>query len=385
MNQAGLVLCLSLLGCGAKPTVSPPPAPVVEVKDAVPPPPRSPAPAPLAPEGWAFTGPDDAKRNQMEGHFPRVEIYSEVDYGSANSGSDKNVGPDGKIQHMGRGDHQPFVDRASYLLDKKDVAALLATKLVFLPYFKETRPERTLKDYFDVAASKHLPAYREFFPRHLEGFTSYPEADRASFNSLVEYQKHPPTSLEIIWISPDQWYVNNVFYRAEYDSVIAGKVAVVDRRLVRGGLRDFIRFSPVVQQKIGEGFNYLRLPQALREPMQDTVVLVLQKTPGSPGTEDWEYTLRFDGELSHATVRLPHHRVAALLMGLETLDPKPLMSQRPMAHVDDGQVLIFRAWLWPPLTFGPGGGEMPAPFAAYFEAAKALLMATAAQQPDHPR
>lgn len=347
-----------MLACGAKaPPVAvdaavPPAAPTTSVIDAG---------LPAAPTLYRFLTPDDAKLRQIENHFPRIEIYTE------------------------NRDHpaQSFIDRSTWLLDpaeKPGAANLLEAKLTILPCFKETRPVQTLKGYFDLAAAPHLTAWRDFLPRHLEGYQSFPEADRVTFGSLIEYQKYPPNSIEIVWLSPDQWYINNVFYHADYDDQIKNKAPIVDANLLPGTLRDFIRFSPVVQQKLDEGLSFLRLPQALRVPMQDTVVLVLQKTPGSPGTEDWEYALKFDGALSNTKARLPHHRVAALLTALETLDRTSLSSATPTSHVDDGQALIFRAWLWPPLTFGPGGGDMPPAFAAYFEATRALLEATSTQR-----
>lgn len=355
---ASLVGLVQVLGC-APPALGPSATPSA----ATPPAPASTLPPPPPAEFSFLAGDGRPSTPDLEQHFPRIEVYADGTNGA--------------------------VERRTWLLDPGDVETLLATPLLFLPHFKETRPPQILKGYFDAAAAPHLQASRELFPRHLEGYRAFSDAERAGFGSLIEYQKFPPRRVEIVWLNKDQWFINDIFYHTEIQGLIEKKSPVLEPGLLRGTLTDLVRFSPVIQTGLDEGHRELKIPQPLREPDATALVLVLQLTPGSPGTDDWQYSLTFDGKIRESDTQLAHHRVAALLVALNSLDLATYRQQAPAAPADDRQSKILRGWKNGGVyTLEFDGGPIPAPVVAFFAAAKALMVAAeppAGPSPPKPR
>lgn len=302
-----------------------------------------------------------------ENHYPRIEIYTEQDYADQSNWSDHTTDPSGRTVYMGKRISEPFIDRTTYLISPENVESLLNNSLVFFPYFKEEKSNITLASYFKLDSAKHLPEFKKQFPFHLEGFKAYPEDDRFYFSTIIDYQKTHPRRVEVVWLNENQWYVNHVFYALDLDSFKLENQKILDEKLVEGTLQDFIRFSNIIQPKLSEGMNYLRITTELPELNPENTVLIIALTPGGPGSNSFEYTLEGNGELSdhnryHHT-KLAHYKVVEVLIKSSRIDFEGLsMNPKPQPFVHDGQSLVIRAWskgMLRNLTYGSGGEPIP--------------------------
>ncbi|NJM78756.1 MAG: hypothetical protein HC854_02490 [Flavobacterium sp.] len=285
-----------------------------------------------------------------ENHFPRIEVYTEKDYGDKNAGSQTTTNSNEKVYGMGKADYQPHINRTSYLLDEKEAFNLMNVVLIPLNRcFKDNKPNTTLENYFTLSLNRELVAFRNLLPNSLTGFLSYDyNNERQFFETIIEYQKIAPRSIEIVWLDEKQWFVNNVFYQTDLSQFYLDKEPNIDEKLTRGTLIDFIRFSNVIQPKLNEGFSHLKIQPEQSEIPTKNILLELALTPGGPGSSSYQYVLNSDGTLKNLnkSIKIPHYQIVSLLNELQSIYIQPIeksLKARPKV-ADDGQSLIFKVW-----------------------------------------
>ncbi|WP_244238081.1 hypothetical protein [Corallococcus terminator] len=256
----------------------------------------------------------------------RFELYREVERGNANAGNNGH----------------PFVERC-VLVPPAGVDPL-ALKLVFLPCFGDPKPETTLGAYFKAQAEGlDLPG-GDLLPRSLDGYLHHDEAERRAFGTLVE-PRSERSSVLVVWNGKAQWYVDEVFYRLEgVDGWTRGACADV----VEGSLKDFIRFSPLIQPRLSEGRSELHHPGRAREFSADDCVLGLSKSPGMPNTLRYSLEVFADGRFHRtATHQLDVHgadvhRLTTLLIAASRIkEVHDLSIPPPFVHDRQTTMVIF--------------------------------------------
>lgn len=321
----------------------------------------------------------DEKENPLtttlkhEQHFPRIEIYRMKDYGSSTSGEDKLVENDGTVRQMGKRAYEPYIERTSYLLDSAARQTLLNKELVFLPYFMEMKQPVTLKYYFNMSLLQDLPQRKALFPNTLDGYTAIIEKKELQPSTLLAYNTNVPADVQIVWLDEETWFVNNVFYQLPLDDIIdATQTVITDQKLVKGELDHFIHHSYVIQSKLNEGFNYLDTNPSHYLRRKDNVVMVIGKSPGSPGTNSYEYTFYADGNISVPglsyyvpSYKIRHYQWVDIQNKLKTIDfdlyeEESLATPLPFVH--DGQtskLYAFNNGNYYKLHYGTGSSPMP--------------------------
>ncbi len=181
----------------------------------------------------------------------KVEIYAQVDKGRRDAGSDKHVGLDGKVYHMGRADYRPFLKKCETILNEQQSEELLNSNLIFLPYFKENKPTITLKKYFEMIQDSTLSA--TLFPKNLEGYISYPEDDRMFFGTLLSAQLYSASIVTVIYADQNTYYIEEIYYRLEKELPQQVFENNCNDEFEEGELMTFIKTSDLVQKKIKEG------------------------------------------------------------------------------------------------------------------------------------
>ncbi|MFY2559326.1 hypothetical protein ACN469_16965 [Corallococcus terminator] len=253
----------------------------------------------------------------------RFELYREVDRGAPKAGSNVHMGPDGKPQGMGRREYHPVIERCA-LVPPKDVDPL-ATRLVFLPYFRETKPATTLGEFFKAQAAHDPARLRKLLPTSLEGYLRHPVDSRQSLDILVEPQSQSMSVL-VAWSGETQWYTDQVFYRLEG---IDGWKRGAGTDVVEGSLKDFIRCSPLVQLRLSEGVSQLQHPERAHVSSANNRVLKLSKSPGMPNTRSFTLEVFADGRFERRTTLdgestgTDVHRLTSLLITASKLAPIP--------------------------------------------------------------
>ncbi|PKP25158.1 MAG: hypothetical protein CVU03_09100 [Bacteroidetes bacterium HGW-Bacteroidetes-2] len=280
--------------------------------------------------------------------FPRIEIYFVQDYGNKNTGNDKTTDPNGKVVYMGRADYQPYVNKRAYVFTESEKEQLLALQLTFLPYFREQKPTISLKEYFNATENNLLT----LFPKNIDGYLKYSqEDDREFFETIIEYQKKPVESIVVIWLDETHWYVNNVFYRVDLGAVLKDRPVVVEEQIAEGTLKNFIRFSNVIQPKLDEGYAQLRLKQAQPEFNNTNDVLTLSLSPERDGSANYVVTIKGNGSLevigntfNPTSNKVPHYKIVALLTRLNKLTFESSLQKKPSGFGDNKQTLTLKGW-----------------------------------------
>ncbi|MFY1825036.1 hypothetical protein ACN47A_03920 [Myxococcus fulvus] len=243
-----------------------------------------------------------------------------------------------RYREVNRGDSRPVIERCE-LVPPQGVDPL-SLKLVFLPYFGETKPDTTLGAFLEEQETHGGSAHRALLPSNLEGYLRHAAEERRAFRTLVEPQSQY-TDLLVVRRGDAQWYVDEVFYRLEgLEDWAQGACTDV----VEGRFEDFRRFSPLVQLRLHEGLPWLAHPEAAPARSAGDRVVELSKSPGLPNTRSFSLTVfrdgRFhrrstlEGEQSGADV----HRLTTLLIAASRIAPIPVALLPPrFAH--DAQTL----------------------------------------------
>lgn len=189
----------------------------------------------------------------------RIEYYSEIDKGNPNAGAGKMINPDGSVFYMGKADYQPYIKRCVYELNELEAAKLLESKLVFLPYFRETKKDITLGQYFEAIQAKEK--IRSLFPKNLDGYYKHAKEDRAYFDTFLSSDLRVAGGFFVIRLNDDIYYLDKAYYRLEWEKPEELFTSNCEDTYREGRLYEFIGRSPLVQSKIEEGkpdpvFNY---------------------------------------------------------------------------------------------------------------------------------
>ena len=297
---------------------------------------------------FALSSPASAapkKHADVPAAFPRVELYTEADLGDPAAGSDTHIDPDGKRHGMGRAESRPFIRRCELILDAATRSRLRDTKLAFLPYFREQKPETTIGAFIDAMASGRDELKRALLPRSLEGFLTHPKHERQTFATLVDPETSE-RSLTVVWLDDEHWYVDSMFYRSSgLDVAKLARGGCVD--LFQGSFSDFLRYSPLVAPRRTEGLSQLQHPAFPRPTPHRAPVIELSKSPGI--SNDGFHMTVFDDGVFRLTYGGPDagrdpHRLTGLLLEARRLgvDRQPDHGPGPRPPADDQQVTILR-------------------------------------------
>ncbi|MCP3057377.1 hypothetical protein LXT21_01145 [Myxococcus sp. K38C18041901] len=243
-----------------------------------------------------------------------------------------------RYREVHRGDARTVIERCE-LVPPQGVDPL-SLKLLFLPYFGETKPDTTLGAFLEEQEAHAGSAERAPFPSNLEGYLRHPASERREFRTLVEPQS-PFRDLLVVRRGEARWYVDEVFYRLEG---LPGWAPGACTDVVEGRFEDFLRFSPLVQLRLHEGLPWLAHPEAAPARSADDRVLELSKSPGLPNTRSFSLTVfrsgRFlrrstlEGEQSGADV----HRLTTLLIAASRIAPIQAFP-KPLGFAHDAQTL----------------------------------------------
>lgn len=298
--------------------------------------------------GFAFSS--FGQSTDMQNIFPRIEVYTEYDYSSRLTGSDQTTDVIGRTVYMGRRIQELYISRTSYVLEDSLVEVLFNQTMYFLPYFKEVKNVTTLQRYFELDKSKHIPEHKKQFPFHMEGYKEYSAQNRLYFQTIIEYQMKPPSRVEVVWLNEEQWFINNVFYSVDLSTFELTKNKRVEEKLIKGSMVDFIRFSNIIQPKLSEGMNYLRIPAEMFELDPSKTILMVSLSPGSPGTISYDYKLDGNGKLHGYSSRYPskklkHYEVVSIMNQINAIDFEGYAKNERLApFVHDGQTETVRAY-----------------------------------------
>ena len=239
------------------------------------------------------------KNNQPEMKAPgeaRIEVYTEIDAGRPDAGGDTFTFSDGTVYYGGKADYKPFIKKCTYKLGEAALSELLKENLRFQAYFKENKPDITLGDYFNSLAIDKTEAHRALFPKNLYAFSSYPEEERNSYNTLLSdgyYQ-----GIIAVFLNDSTWYVDNAFYNSSIPLKLGNLEAECNEQYIEGNLKDFIKLSPIVQRKTNEGIADLMSNSKLPNYPLTGIVAAMGRHDGR-GQGTWSFEIMADGKINY--------------------------------------------------------------------------------------
>lgn len=278
--------------------------------------------------------------------YPRIELYSEVDLGDPNAGTQKWELPDGKIGYGGAADHQPHIKLKTISLNDEQKKQLLSQKLMLLPYFREQKPELTLDQYFQ-ASQGAKSEFKKLFPLSLDGLYSHTEND--FFSTKLVYEKSYNRNLTVVWLNPTTWYIDEVYYRAvDLDKLIAEGQAS-EEIIMEGAMKDYLRFSPIFQRKLSEGFSELKPKTERTVIAEKDLIYSYQLTAGMPNTTSYHYEVWSDGALKNGgqSKSISYNKITELMLKSLHLDWKQYdleTNSIPQRQDHDRQSIILTIW-----------------------------------------
>lgn len=286
-------------------------------------------------------------------HYPRIEIYSEIDKGNPNAGSDQWTDPSGNTVYGGRADYQPHILRKTYLISKEQEAALLQTTLHWLPYFGTEKENITLEQYFQAAANSDRYALYQMLPQNLNWLLTQKEKDEhySYYNTLLVYEASYPQKFTVVWLDAKTWFVDEVYYKAEGD-LRAFMLKEQEELVLKAKFDDFLRFSPIFQYKLTEGFPSIRLHTTQNTVPLNEVVLGIALSPGMPNTISYSIQIAGDGSIMRqgfkSEQKINANTLTALLLEAQKLkwDDYILndLSKMSKAFEHDRQSFSVSAW-----------------------------------------
>jgi hypothetical protein len=283
-------------------------------------------------------------------HYPRIEVYSEIDKGNPNAGNDKWTDPIGNTVYGGKADYRPHILRKTYLIQEEQKAALLQKTLTWLPYFKEEKEAITLEQYFQAAANTDRYPFYNMLPRNLNWLLTQKEKDEnyPYYNTLLVYEASYPPSFTVVWLDEKTWFIDQVYYRANGGFSEWMQEAQEDL-VLEGAFDDFLHLSPIFQYKLTEGFPSIKLhPLRQTIPLNDTV-LALALSPGMPNTHSYSIQITGDGSIINKGFKsgdkINPNQLTAILFEARKLDWESYNLNRiPKQFIHDKQNFSIAAW-----------------------------------------
>lgn len=286
-------------------------------------------------------------------HYPRIEVYSEIDKGDPNAGSNQWTDPSGNTVYGGRADYQPHILCKTYLISKEQEAKLLQTALHWLPYFGTEKENITLEQYFQAAASTDRYALYQMLPQNLNWLLTQKEKDEnySYYNTLLVYEASHPQKFTVVWLDAKTWFVDEVFYKAEGDF----RTFMQDGQeelIAKAKFDDFLRLSPTFQYKLTEGFPSIRLHTSQNTIPLDEIVLGIALSPGMPNTVSYHIQIAGDGAIMRqgfkSEQKIHPNTLTTLLLEAQKLDWESYyindLSKMPKSFAHDRQSFSVSAW-----------------------------------------
>lgn len=283
-------------------------------------------------------------------HYPRIEIYSEVDKGNPNAGNDKWETLDGDVVHGGKADYQPYISRKTFFINKEQKTHLFQTTLKWLPYFGVEKEAITLEQYFQAVADTDRYPFYKMLPHDLGYFFSQKDKDEnfPYYKTLLTYETSYPQDFTVVWLNENTWFVNEVFY-----SALGGFFEFMDKPqeelLMEGEFDRFLRFFPIFQYKLTEGFPSIKLhPLRQTIPLND-IVLALALSPGMPNTHSYSIQITGDGSIISqgfkSNDKINPNQLTAILFEAQKLDwGSYRLNKMPKPFIHDKQNFSISAW-----------------------------------------
>jgi hypothetical protein len=212
--------------------------------------------------------------------YPRIEQYFEIDLGDPKAGSAKWTAFKGRTVYGGSADYRPHIICETFLLNDKQKNELLQTELFRYFYFDDQeRENKSLKEYFDAVTNPDKGILTKMLPKNLDLFNSRALTDEtfAYYSTLLAYEKGINSSLTVIWLDENTYFVNDMYYSASIDlnafrenskglpfaavnrNRIANDLSENEEIIGKVKFKDFLKLSPVFQYKNSEGLPNLEL------------------------------------------------------------------------------------------------------------------------------
>lgn len=283
-------------------------------------------------------------------HYPRIEVYSEIDKGDPNAGNDTWTDLNEKTVYGGKTDYRPHILCKTYLIEEEQKAQLLQTSLNWLPYFGLQKENITLEQYFQAASNTDRSPLYNMLPHSLGHFLSQKEKDEnyPYYNTLLVYETSYPQEFTVVWLDKNTWFVNELFYSAN-KGFFEFMQEAEETILMKGKFDDFLRFSPIFQYKLTEGFPSIKLhPSSPPLPLND-IVLSIALSPGMPNTNSYNIQITGDASIMHqgfkSNEKINSNQLTAILLEAQKLNwESHSLNKMPKQFAHDRQIFSISAW-----------------------------------------
>jgi hypothetical protein len=288
--------------------------------------------------------------------YPKIEVYTEVNKGNPQAGSNTWTDPLGKKVYGGRADYRPSIRRMTYTLNDEQTKQLLEVPLNFLPYFKEQKNAVPLVQYFEAKQQKNTDLLRSMLPQSLEGLYSQKDNEYYRYwNTLVLYELTHPRSIVVVWLDASTWYVDKVYYTCEGMDALLKQVTPQEDFPWEGSMMNFLNASPVFQRNLSEGYSFL-IPETTSSVLPPTgEVLEYALSPGMPNTISYRFKLSAEGvfdytvQLSSGQAQIDPVRLTTFFMNVQKMDWKRYLNlasvpPAPPVPANDRQTRSLSIW-----------------------------------------
>jgi hypothetical protein len=293
----------------------------------------------------------EASPTMNQTHYPRLEIYSEIDKGDPNAGNNKWTDPSGKTVYGGKADHRLHILRKTYLIKEEQKMQLLQTPLRWLPYFGVQKENITLSQYFQAATATDRYPFYKMLPQNLNSLLTQKEKDEnyPYYNTLLTYETSYPQSFIVVWLDENTWFVNQVFYSTDEGFAEFRQEEALEDTLFEGNFDAFLRLSPIFQYKLTEGFPSIKLNSLRKAIPLDEVVLSISLSPGMPNTNSYHIQIAGDASIMRqgfkSKNKIDPNKLTAILFEAQKLNWESYNVDKipkPFAH--DAQRFSISAW-----------------------------------------
>lgn len=288
-----------------------------------------------------------------ETHYPRIEVYSEIDKGDPKAGNDQWTSPSGETVYGGKADYRPHILRKTFLVNEEQKTQLFQITLNWLPYFSLEKENITLEQYFHASADTDRYDFYKMLPHNLGHFFNQKEKDEyyPYYNTLLTYETSYPQEFTIIWLDRNTWFLNNVFYSAD-GSLSELMQDGQEEIIVEGKFEDFLRLSSIFQYKLTEGFPSIRLYPSKETIPLDNVVLGISLSPGMPNTNSYDIQIAGDASVMQqgfkSNKKINPNKLTAILFEAQKLDWESYrlkdLSKMQKSFAYDRQVFSISVW-----------------------------------------
>lgn len=285
-------------------------------------------------------------------HYPRIEIYHEIDKGDPNAGSGQWTDPLGKTVYGGKADYRPHISRKTYLIKEEQKTQLLQTPLRWLPYFGVQKENTTLEQYFQAAAATDRYPFYKMLPQNLNWLLTQKGKDEnyPYYNTLLTYETSYPQSFMVVWLDENTWFVNQVFYSADGGFAEFMQQDAQEDIIAEGKFDNFLRLSPIFQYKLTEGFPSIKLHSLSKTVPLDDIVLAISLSPGMPNTNSYHIQIAGDASIMRqgfkSKNKIDPNKLTELLFEAQKLNWESYnldnLIVKPFVH--DGQTFSISAW-----------------------------------------